>query len=523
MAHKQLPILRFKPFRRFPTKQSEQQFADEGQVCYACVSGACCTNQDAIALTSFDIFRLSAFFNMSPADFMLNFTQDEFAGEDRGWRRDWNNNPDSSIVTWLRRRENFGASPCIFLKYIRDPDGTPHRICSIHDGRPLSCREYYFSHCKKRGTGELAALLAEGFEKLRDGEISEALIDAQLSRYEGRDLSEATIAEHFEYSFWVEMKCAINLEQANLEGSKSYEMADYQDPIEEKLNRLISSKYLRYEESYGLEPHDEQLMPYAAGLSFANSPEYERIIKLVNTPPSLGLFRLRNFPYYMGIRTLMPGAKPARVFPTIPANAGNAFLKALPQTRLFPNHDDAQVRKLSLRDVYAAALKALNHLIRFSSHIVALEPILETQPPGTLERHLLSQLAGFTNSLNPYLAGNPYLRPVIDYLAEISVDSWKKNWQAARIYLTPASGCTLCKESGRPSPGNFAAAWRACKRPPAQNCPKAGGGVTSTPTRLRRGGWLANLWQEKKPLRTGTSGMRKGSPWLMRALPVIRI
>jgi hypothetical protein len=421
MAHKELPILRFKPFRKFPTKESEQQFADERQVCHACVSGACCTNQDAIALTSFDILRLATFFNMSPADFMLNFTQDEFPDEDRTWRKDWNNNPDSSIVTWLRRRENFAASACIFLKYIRDPDGTPRRICSVHDGRPLSCREYYSSHCRKRGTGELAALLAEGFEKLRDGLISEEMVDAQLSHYAGRDLSRATIAEHFEYSFWAEMKCALHLEDANVEGSKSYDMADYQDPIEEKLNRLVSSKYLRGEENYGLEPRDEQLMPYSAGLSFANSPEYKRILKLVNTPPSRGLFRLRNFPYYIGVRTFMPGAQHAKVFSTIPAKASNAFLKALPHSKLFPNHDDPEVRRISLRDVYAATLQALNHLIRFSSYIVELEPILETEPPGTIERGLLSQLAGFTNSLNPYLAGNPYLQPVIEYMAEFSV------------------------------------------------------------------------------------------------------
>lgn len=421
MAHKELPILRFKPFRKYPTKQNEQRFADDGQVCYACVSGACCTNQDAIALTSFDIFRLSAFFNLSPAEFMLNFTQDGFAGEPRARRSEWNNDPESSVVTWLRRRENFAASPCIFLKYIRDPDGTPHRICSIHDARPLSCREYYFSHCKRRGTGELAALLAEGFEKVRDGEISEAMVDAQLARFAGRDLAAAPIAEHFEYSFWVEMKCALHLEQANVEGSKSYEMADYQDPIEEKLNRIISSKYLRYEESYGLAPHDEQLMPYTSGLSFANSPEYERIMKLVRTPPASGLFRLRNFPYYMGIRTLMPGVRPATVFATIPATESNAFLKEIPRISLFPNHENAEVREIKLRDLYAATLKALNHLIRFASHIVALEPILETEPPGTIERQLLSELAGFTSALNSAIADNPYLQPVIEHLAEISV------------------------------------------------------------------------------------------------------
>jgi Fe-S-cluster containining protein len=336
-------------------------------------------------------------------------------------RRVWNDNPDSSVVTWLRRRENFAASPCIFLKYIRDPDGTPHRICSIHDGRPLSCREYYFSHCKRRGTGELAALLAEGFEKLRDGEITEEMVDAQLRRFAGQEMAGATIGEHFEYSFWAEMKCAVNLEQANIEGSKSYDMADYQDPIDEKLNRVISSKYLRYEESYGLEPHDEQLMPYSAGLSFAASPERQRIMKLVDTPPSLGLFSLRNFPYYMGVRTLMPGVRHAAVFPTIPARAGNDLLKTIPRLRLFANHPDAGVREIELREIYAAILKAVNHLIRFSSHIVALEPILELEPPGTLERRLLSRLAGFANGLNPYLAGNPYLQPVIEHLAEISI------------------------------------------------------------------------------------------------------
>jgi hypothetical protein len=422
MANKELPILQFKPFRKYPTKQNEQKFSDELQVCHACVSGACCTNQDAIALTSFDIFRLSAFFNMSPAEFMLKFTQDEFDGESSTRRReDWNNNPYNSVVTWLRRRENFAASPCIFLKYIRDPDGTPRRICSVHDGRPLSCREYYFSHCKRRGTGELAALLTEGFEKVRDGEITEEMVNAQLLPYEGRDLSNATIAEHFEYSFWAEMKCVLNLEQANIEGSQSYNMADYQDPIDEKLNRVISSKYLRYEESYGLEPRDEQLMPYTAGLSFANSPEYDRIMKIINLPPSLGLFRMRNFPYYMSVRTLMPGVRSAKVFSTIPDKESNAFLKQIPRLLLFPNHEVSEVQKINLRDVYAAALQALNHLIRFSSHIVALDPILETEPPGTIERQLLFQIANFETSLNPYIARNPYLLSVKEHMAGISL------------------------------------------------------------------------------------------------------
>jgi Fe-S-cluster containining protein len=422
MANKELPILTFGPFRKYPTKRSEQVFSDVRQVCHACVSGACCTNQDAIALNSFDIFRFATYFNMSPAEFMLNFTQDEFDGEAKNLRREgWNENPHSSVVTWLRRRENFAASPCIFLKYIRDADGTPHRICSVHDGRPLSCREYYFSHCKTRGTGELAALLAEGFEKVRDGEITEAMVDSQLARYEGPDISSATIAESFEYSFWVEMKCALNLDQANIEGSNSYDMAAYQDSIEKKLNRVISSKYLRFEERYGLEPRDEQLMPYTSGLSFAGSAEYERIMKVVHTPPSLGLFRMRNFPYYTSIRTLMPGVRHAKIFPTIPDRESNSFIKKIPAVLLFPNHDLSEVQQITLRDVYVATLKALNHLIRFSSHIVALDPILEHEAPGTLERQLISGIASFETALNSYIARNPYLQPVKEHLACISI------------------------------------------------------------------------------------------------------
>jgi len=423
MSNKKLPVLNFGPFRKYPTKQSEQEFSEAGQVCHACLSGACCTNQDAIALTSFDVFRFAAFFDMSPAEFMLNFTQDEFEGEPEEFRRRaWSDNPDSSVVTWLRRRENFAASPCIFLKYIRDPDGTPRRICSVHDGRPLSCREYYFSHCKTRGTGELAALLAEGFEKVRDGEIRERMVDAQLARYEGIDFTETAIKEAFEYAFWVEMKCAINMDQANAEGSQSYDMAAYQDPIDEKVNRVISSRYLRYEEYYGPEPRDEQVMAYTAGLSFASSPERERIMKILRTPPSLGLFRRRNFPYYMSIRTLMPGAKPSEFFPAIPDSEIDSFLKGIAPVKLFPNHDLSEARQITLRDVYASVLRALNYLIRFSSHIAVLEPILELDPPGTIERQLASAISGFEASLNPFIARNPYLQPVKDHMARISVD-----------------------------------------------------------------------------------------------------
>lgn len=422
MGDKELPVLNFDPFRRYPTKRLQQEYSDSGEVCNSCLSGACCQNQDAIALSSFDIFRLAAFFDMSLASFMLTFTQDRFGnGDDEKFRRDWNLNPNSSVVTWLRRRTNSPSSPCIFLKYVRDLDGTPHRVCGVHDARPLSCREYYFIHCKSRGTGELASLLAEGFEKIRDGEITEDLVDAKLARFGAHNFETSTLAKNLEYHFWVEMKCVLNMDQANLEGSNSYNIADYQDPIDEKLNRVLSAKYLRSEESYGWKPRDEQLMPYTSGLSFAGSSEHRRIMKIVQTSPSNCLFELGHYPHYVGMRTMMPGVSHSDLFPTIPALEVSGFLNSLPRIPLFQHHSLIEVRSITLHDVYAAVLKAYNYLLRFTSHITSLEPILESDPSGTLETALFKMLSEFETSLNPFLANNPYLEPVKQHMAKLAV------------------------------------------------------------------------------------------------------
>lgn len=431
MSGRELPVLNFASFRKYPTKLSRQEFGDDREVCHGCLSGACCSNQDPIALTSFDVFRLSAFFDLSPAEFMLSFTQDAFDGEDEDRRRAWNNDPGSSVVTWLRRRENFAASPCIFLKYVRDADGTPRRICSVHDARPISCREYYYNHCKARGTGELAALLAEGFEKVRDGEITEAMADAELARFGVHDFETATLAESLEYGFWAEMKCAVNMDRANVEGANSYDMADYQDPIDEKLNRVLSAKYLRSEETYGPRPNGEQLMPYTSGRGFAGSPEYGRIMALLRTPPATGLYKLGNYPHWVGVRTMVPGVRHADVFPVIPDAEAGAFLGGVPAVQLFPRHDLGEVRAVTLRDVYASIIRAFNHLIRFSGHVAALDPVLEYDPPGTIEGELLRMIADFETSLNPYVARNPYFEPVRCHMARASFDKLERDLAAA--------------------------------------------------------------------------------------------
>lgn len=423
MSRRTLPILNYASFRRYPTKLGDQEFTDDKEVCHHCLSGVCCSMEDAIALTSIDIFRLAAFFNLSPAEFMLKFTQDKFGGnDDQRYRRESNNNPNTSVVTWLRRRANLSSSPCIFLKYVREPDGTPHRICSVHDARPLSCREYYFTGCKTRGTGELASLLAEGFEKVRDGAITEEMVDSELARFGHHDFGTSTLADNMAYSFWIEMKCVLNMDQANIEGANSYDLTDYQDPIDEKLNRVLSAKYLRWEESYGPRPRDEQLMPYTSGLSFTGSPEYERIMKVVQTPPSSGLFAVGSYPNYVGVRTMVPGVRYADLFPVIPNIEINAFLDNLPSVRPFQHHPLQEVRRIKLRDVYGSVLMAYNHLIRLASHITSLEPILECDPPGTIETKLFTMVIEFETNLNPYIANNPYFQTVKQHMAKAAVE-----------------------------------------------------------------------------------------------------
>jgi Fe-S-cluster containining protein len=416
-------VLNFAPFRKYPTKLAAQDFDDDREVCHHCVSGACCSSEDPIYLTSFDILRLSAFFNMSPAEFLLKFTQDRFDGEDSdSVRRPWLDDPDSSKVTYLRRRANVPTSPCIFLKYIREPDGTPRRICSVHDGRPLSCREYYFHDCQRRLASELATLLAEGFEKVRDGEITAELVDAELARFGAHDFATAPASASMTYNFWLEMRRVVHMEQANVEGAQSYDMAAYQDPIDEKLNRVLSAKYLRFEEDYGPVPRDEQLMPYTSGLSFAGSPEYQRIMAVQAARPTSDLFTAGNYPFYFGLRTMMPGVKHADAFPTIPDAEADAFLASIPPTPLFPQHEQPDVQRITLRDLYASVLKGCNHLIRFASFLATMGSVVEEEPPGRVELELLTLIAGFEPSLNPYIARNPYFAPVQAYLAGAGVE-----------------------------------------------------------------------------------------------------
>ncbi len=381
-----LPVLPFGPYRRYPTRASRQgAFDDDHEVCAHCLSGTCCSSEDPVALTSFDVLRLAAFFDMSPAEFLLGFTQDRFAGEPNDERRrPWIESPESSVVTFLRRRAEHPTSPCIFLKYVRDDDGTPRRVCSVHPARPLACREYYYDTCKKRVTGELAVVQAEGLEMVRDGTITTELVEANCKRLEPV-ADHDPVAKKWQYAFWSEMRRALDIERANNEGAAGYPISQYQDPLEEKLNRLLSTRYLRFEEKYGPEPHSEQLQPYAAGLSFKDSPDYERILRIIRTAPAEGLFARQDYPHYVGVRALMPGVRMADDF-------GRA---RLPTTRGEP---------------YASAIaRGWNFLLGLAAHALRTDPLLELEVPGAFELAFLEALLPFSEAVQRRVEGTACL------------------------------------------------------------------------------------------------------------------
>ena len=364
--------LAFRPDRRYPVTLARQAgIGDEHTVCLHCVSGACCTTEGAIALTAFDVLRLAAFFDLSPGDFLEKFTQDRFvdpAGQAR--YTTWIEAEESSIVTFLRRRSPAAASPCLFLKYVRDDDGTPRRICSVHPARPLACREYYYDTCKKRSTGETALTLTDGYEAVRDGELALDAVDAQLAAL-GPASPDDGLATLWQRAFWHEMRRALRLDEANEEGAYDPDLASRQDAIDAKLDRLLSTRHLRFEEKYGPVPHSEQLHTYNAGRAFRDSPERERLLRIVATPPAHGLYPVDGeYPYHIGLRGLMPGAR-------------------------LPQRFGAIVRTASASPYADAVARGWECLVGIASLAEWNEGLMELEPQGELSMLLLDAVLRF--------------------------------------------------------------------------------------------------------------------------------
>jgi Fe-S-cluster containining protein len=424
-------------FRILPSDPSKQRVRDDRSVCQHCLSGECCSSEDPIYLTAFDVLRLSAFFDMSPAAFLLRFTQDRFEGEDsEEKRKPWIEDPRTSVITYLRRRATHPTSPCIFLKYIRQPDGTPRRVCSVHAARPLSCREYYYDTCKTRWTGELASIISRAYILVREGKVSAASADAALERIEGLMSDQAPIGTHLELAFWTEVRRAIDVDAANNEPAARLDPSLHQDPIDRKLNRMLSASNLRLEEKYGPIPWGEQLDAYEAGLAFPRTEEYARLMRITGNPGSSLLFGKGDYPHYTASRFLVPGAAHPRMFPALSENAIDRTLKRYPDGRD--------------RRVMEAALRGANALARLAAFVASVGKLLEFEPQGAMEIEVLAALSAIEASRHPCWAVHPGLAKA-------------KAWAARRVRL-PA-GWRKRLPAAKAVPRRRVDAWLATQAP----------------------------------------------------------
>ena len=302
------------PERRYPARADAQRKPrDERAICSRCLGGTCCATEGPIALTPFDVLRLSAALDLAAAEFFRLFTQDRFEGGDGERYRQWLADPANSVVSFLRRRTLDAASPCIFLKYIAEPDGTPRRVCSVHAARPLACREYYFDTCKKRWTGEMAVLQAIGYEAVRDRAVDADAVERQLADC-GAATQDEPLGTGWRRGFWLEMRRALQPELANHEGAAAPRLAELQDAIDAKINRLLSTPNLRFEEKYGPLPIAEQLHRFDAGMSMLDSAERARLLDIATRPATAPrLFSGEDLAPHLGLRSLVsePGRAPS--------------------------------------------------------------------------------------------------------------------------------------------------------------------------------------------------------------------
>jgi Fe-S-cluster containining protein len=291
-------------YRLYPVADPDRHrvYKDEKSVCGDCVSGACCSSEGPIAVSAFDILRLATHLDLAPEAFLKLFTQDAFDGcpFDPATIID---DAKNSTVTYLRRRGPEAFSPCIFLKYVSTPGEVPRRQCSVHDARPLACREYYFDTCKTRWTGELALSMADAYRQLEAGRISAATGRARLRalQIENRPKS---MRQRWQGAIWTEVVRAACPEQANNEGTVFPSLPSMQRPVKVKLAHMLNKSYLRFEEKYGPVPHDEQLQPYST--ASLDSGERARLLRIASRRAAPRLFNGQDYPYIAGARFLSP-------------------------------------------------------------------------------------------------------------------------------------------------------------------------------------------------------------------------
>jgi Fe-S-cluster containining protein len=400
-----LPVVANGTYRQYPTQRHQQgPFEREQDVCGHCLAGSCCSSEHPIALTSFDVLRLALLLDLSPVAFLQAFTQDRFAGHsNEDLRRGWIEDDNSSVVTFLRRRSNVPTSPCIFLKYIREAGGLTRRVCSVHPARPLACREYYYDTCKKRVTGELAAAHATGFEMLRDGAITAAEVDS-ANRALGSPSDDDTLSTRWQRAFWLEMRRALDVAVSNEEGAAGFAIAGYQDPIDVKVNRLLSKRHVRFEEKYGPFAHREQLDDFQAGTSFSATADRARLLRIIHVPPRHGLFDDRDYAPGVGLRTLLPGL---------------SLASSESRDRSLPRHA-------------ASIARGWGFLAAVAEHASRTGGLLELAAEGTLELAFLEAVIPFSVSLQRTLTGRTPLDPAKQWAAGVVLRSVGARYNALR-------------------------------------------------------------------------------------------
>ena len=278
-------------------------YENDRNVCGDCVSGACCSSEGPIALSAFDILRLATHLDLTPENFLKLFTQDVFDGcpFDPAAAID---DPANSTVTYLRRRGPEAFSPCIFLKYVAAPGAVPRRVCSVHEARPLACREYYFDTCKTRWTGELALSMADAFRALAAGRVSAATARARLLALHRATHAPNSLSHRWQRAIWTEVVRAAGPDQVNNEGTAHPALASMQRPVAAKLAHMLNKRHLRFEEEYGSVPRDEQLQRYQSAPLDAG--ERERLVRIARRRAARRIHDGGDYPYIAGLRFLSP-------------------------------------------------------------------------------------------------------------------------------------------------------------------------------------------------------------------------
>ena len=266
---------------------------------------------------------------------------------------------------------------------------TPRRVCSVHPARPLACREYYYNTCKKRWTGELAVSHALGYEALRDRHIDAAAVERALAECGAREPAEP-IGRTWSRAFWLEMRRALRIDDANEEGAADPQLPQFQVDPDRKLDRLLSKRNLRFEEKYGPEPSGEQLDPYAAGRSMLASDERARLLRIATMPPpSAPLFTPDDYPYHAGTRWLLAGADPGM---------GNQRGQAEPMANTCARAASGEAAHAAADAIARATQRCAElggQLLAFAHHVASVRDLMELEPVFALPLALHDALRRF--------------------------------------------------------------------------------------------------------------------------------